>query len=53
MTVPGVLSEKHKIEANTKSIIPCMTSPNITPNKKGKVTIAKMAGLISLKAGMP
>ena len=47
-TVPGVLEEKHRIEAKIKSIVPCMTSPNITPNKNGKLTQANNAGLISL-----
>lgn len=27
---------------------PCIISPNITPNKNGKVTIANIEGLISL-----
>jgi hypothetical protein len=28
-------------------------SPNITPNKNGKVTIVKIPGLISLYLGIP
>lgn len=53
ITVPGFLSEKHRIVANTKRINPCITSPNITPKRKGNVTMVKIAGLISLKAGTP
>ena len=51
--VPGFLSEKQSRVANTKRMVPCMTSPNITPNKKGKVTMVKIAGLTSLNAGIP
>lgn len=34
-------------------ILPCPISPNITPNKKGKVTMAKTAGFTSLYIGIP
>ena len=32
---------------------PWKISPNMTPKRKGKVTIANIAGLTSLKVGMP
>jgi hypothetical protein len=32
---------------------PCEKSPNITPNKNGKKTMAKSAGLISWYLGIP
>jgi hypothetical protein len=53
IAVPGFLLEKQRTVENTMSIVPCMISPNITPNRKGKVTIVKIAGFISLYYGMP
>ena len=43
-----LLLYKIKYNENKKMIIPCPISPNITPNKKGKNTILKIAGFISL-----
>ena len=43
---------KQRIEAKTKRIVPCITSPNITPKRKGKVTVVKMAGFISVYLGL-
>lgn len=53
MIVLGFLSEKHKMIENTNSIEPCIMSPNMTPNRNGKVTIVKIAGLTSLYMGIP
>jgi hypothetical protein len=39
---------KHNTHAVTSKIIPSPMSPNITPNRKGKVTVVKIAGLTSL-----
>jgi hypothetical protein len=33
---------------NANKISPCAMSPNITPNKKGNVTVVNMDGFISL-----
>ena len=33
--------------------LPCPISPNITPNKKGNVTIVKRPGFASLYLGIP
>jgi hypothetical protein len=37
-----------RTRANKVRIIPCPKSPNMTPNKNGKVTIVKAAGFTSL-----
>lgn len=42
---------KQRYKANKSTHNPCPISPNITPNKKGKVTIVKIAGLTSLYLG--
>ena len=38
---------------NASNIAPCPISPNITPNKKGKVIVVKIDGFISLYRGTP
>jgi hypothetical protein len=35
-----------KYKPNKNSTKPCPISPNMTPKKKGKVTVVKIAGLI-------
>ena len=39
--------------ANNIKSNPCPTSPNITANKKGKVTVVNKPGFISLYLGIP
>jgi hypothetical protein len=41
------VSFKHSNEAAVKRRAPWNTSPNITPNRKGKLTMANMAGFTS------
>ncbi len=48
----GSAFEKHRIDPKINRIVPCIISPNITPNKNGKVTEVKIAGLISLYLGV-
>ena len=43
----------HSKKPTIKRTNPCPMSPNITPNKNGKVTCAKRAGLTSLYSGTP
>jgi hypothetical protein len=47
------LPKKHSPTAQINRTLPCPMSPNIIPNKNGKVTVVKKAGLISLYEGMP
>jgi len=44
---------KTKKSPNMNKIDPWAKSPNMTPNKKGKVIKAKIAGLISWYLGVP
>jgi hypothetical protein len=45
---PLANSFKQSTTPKESSKVPWKTSPNITPNRKGKVTMAKIAGFISL-----
>lgn len=51
---PSIFSpNQHTKEAMKNRMRPCPMSPNITPNKNGKVTILNTFGLISLYHGIP
>ena len=43
---------RYKNSPKTNKAKPCPISPNMTPNKNGKVTIVKIPGLISLYLGI-
>lgn len=50
---PGSRFVQHSHDAKIVINAPCIISPNITPNKNGKDTMLRRAGLASLYPGTP